>query len=614
MSDFWFTAEKNKLHSAVKDTVDAIRQDQDGQRDDYLRYSSLYRDREVSGFKPGEWNLLSGRNLSVGDTVSWNVVRAVVDTLVSKITLEKPSIRFQTMNGPEVLQRKARLLEQFSLGALRDTKAWSHARTALKHAVIYGTGAVKVWASEGRPQMRAVHPDRLVIDDNAALDSPPLSMFHTEFMSRSRLLQLFPKAKSSIGMSDSQSVMSRSGMNFRDLVEVVEAWRLPTAGNPGRHSIIASGGTLWDEPYSRASFPFAFIRFGEDLQGFHGISLVEQIEGCQREINRTLDKIRGNLEHLAVAFIFKDRNSQINDVDLQDNEYFKIIEGLSPPTVITPPVIHPQVIQYLESMWARAFELSGISQLNATSSNPALPRLDSASALRFFQDIQTERFAEVAGQYNEMIERLTMLLLQAGKELQGKYRAKGIAKDFIRMIDWSDVSLDDDQFHLSVSTISGLPRHPSGRRAEVQELAKAGLISREQALQLLDWPDLEKFNKLANAAIEDLENTFEHILSTGEYIAPLPFQNLQMGVQMGTSYYLRARMDGADEANLSLVARWLQEASDLLTPPQPDSPELPAAPVPSGGGGLEGLPADPFAAQALAQAAATLPGNGNPVA
>lgn len=615
---FWFKAKKNDLANAVNDTVAGIQAEQNGLYEDYLRYSSLYRDREISGFKPGEWNAISGQELFVGDRISWNVVRAVVDSLVAEITVEKPSIRFQTTKGPETLQRQARLLEQFSLGALRDVQAWTVLKRMLKNAIIYGTGIGKVWPQDGRVMARSIHPSRFIVDDNSAFDTEPLSKFEIYYISRPALLDIIERdsdlsnaekreRRVTIENTTTESMQpGNSGMRTRDLVKVIEAWREPINGMHGRHSIVTDFGVLHDDEQVSIRSPYTCMKFGEDLQGWHGISLVEQIEGCQREINRTLDKIRGNLEHLANAFVFADKNADISEIDTADNERYKVVRSLAPPQVITPPIANQQVFNYLNLMWSRAFELSGLSQLSATSSNPALPRLDSADALRSFQDIQTKRFSEVAIYYNNGVRELTELILRAGRQLKGKWAVKGLARGLVKRIEWDEVAAEESQYHMTVDTISGLPRDPAARLATVQSMIKSGMWTREEGLMNLAWPDVEKTNWLNTAPMEDLEDTMEHMLRTGEYMPPNKFQNHAMGMNMALSYATRARLDGVDPERVELLHRWMEETSaKYLNPeaPPPDALALPEDP-------LAGLPGDAAAAQQLAQAAATLPTNG----
>ncbi len=64
----------------------------------------------------------------------------------------------------------------------------------------------------------------------------------------------------------------------------------------------------------------------------------------------------------------------------------------TPPTYVPPQIIAPEVYQHLWALYAKAFEISGISQLNATGLKPS--GLNSGAAQRAYQDVQSERFLE----------------------------------------------------------------------------------------------------------------------------------------------------------------------------------------------------------------------------
>lgn len=606
---YWFEGKKGEAATSIFETVDAIQDEQAGMRERYVASSSLYLDRDITGFKPGEFSHV-GYDAFLNDEMTFNVVRSVVDTLVSKLTVEKPSFKYLTSNGTEILQSNARKFEKILIGEVEQNRLHAKSRRALKNMAICGNASMRIWMHEsGKVCVRPVHPAHVTIDSNAAIDGEPMSRFEDCYVSRHSLIAAFPDKKDIIKSATTEEITGTSNSSqFRSLVKVREAWRKTEGKLQGRYVIAIDSGTLLDEDYDDDFFPYADMVYIDGFLGWHGIGLVENIAGIQRELNGVLDKVKGQHEIFGNAFLYKPRDANINDVDINNNARYKIIEGTQPPTIILPAPFSQQDIQYIQMLRQAAFDFAGIGEFSATSSNPAFPRLESAKALRFEQDRVTERFSETANSYNEMMKRAGQLIMLYKGRQKGKWQETGQARKLLESVDWSLLDGDGSKYHLTVSTISALPRHPSGRIAEVTEMAKSGLITREQALQLFDLPDLEKFNRLTNASIEDLETTFEYMLTEGEYVPPLPFQDLSTGLKLGTSYWLRSRMDGVDEEKLDLVARWLQEASDMLSPPPEEPPPgaAPAMPV-QPQDALAGLPADPMAAQMLGQAAATLP-------
>jgi len=601
---YWHKAEEGSVCNDLISTVDSIITEQEGRTTDNIRFASLYKAKKVKGFEPGDW-FVSHINIETGEMfwpITYNVIKSATDTVVSKITMNKPKPRFLTEEGSEQQQQRARDLEKFVDGILYNTDAHARATDALRDACIYGIGILKVFEIDGVIKIEKVHPSRIVVDDNSALNGEPRSMFQKEFVSREALISMFPEHEQII-----RGAKLFTGNHFsasRDMIEVYEAWHLSCGETKGRHVICIESGILLDEEWDEEAFPFVVIRWSKDVMGWHGVGLAEELEGIQREINNLLSKVRDNMHLLSVPYILKPRGSDISDDQLLSNEMARMIEysGNIPPRIEVPPAVNPQIFQQLETLYRRAFEVAGVSQLSATSTKPA--GIESGVALRTLQDVESQRFSTVSRAFEDMFVGLAKKIMgcarrleESGEELSIKYDGKS----FVERIKWSDVKMDEEQFILKVYPASSLPNTPAGKLETVIDMMKAGLIGPDIAGNLLDFPDLEKYNSLMNSAMDDIEATMEHMLAKGEYVEPLPYQNLALGIKLGTHYYLRAKLRGESAERLDLVLRWLSEANDLLNPPPPETemtmpggaealgPTLPGREVPSPLAGVPGI-------------------------
>ena len=125
-------------------------------------------------------------------------------------------------------------------------------------------------------------------------------------------------------------------------------------------------------------------------------------------------------------------------------------------------------------------------------------------------------------------------------------------------------------------------------------MAQAGLIDKAETRSLLDFPDIEQFNRLATAQIDEAEMLVEQILEKGIYYPPEPFSNLELHLKYFQSAYTRARTDNVSEDRLELMRLYMQECMALLQPPAP--PVAPAAGgTPMAGGALPEEPLTPTA-------------------
>jgi hypothetical protein len=544
--------------------------------DDLKRAASLYRDRPIVDFWPGQWRNELGWQLDI--PLSYNVVRSCVDTLQSKLAIHRPMPKFLTSNALQETQDKAKMMEKFTIGILLARNGWEIAARALRDALLYGTGVLKVFSKGKKIVIEHVHVSRIVVDEQACLNGVCNEIHQHEMVSLDHLRKMWPKADLSGSKPISHGV---SGLWTRDMVDVFETWRLPEDKTPGRHAICAEGTTLFVEEWKSERFPFAIMRHQDPLLGWYGSGVADIIEGIQIEINTLLERIRQNMGLLAIPYVLKHISSSIVDEQLLSNETARMVEwdGTIKPEVVTPPAMNPQVFEQLETLVRRAFEMVGISQLSAGAQKPT--GLSSGVALRTFHDIETQRFSQLAHQWEHLFVDISKLVVDAAKH--SKERVRWIGPTGYEELSLSDVEASVDEFEIQVLPSSNLPQTPAGRLERVIEMAQAGMVDQREARRLLGMPDLEKADRLANAHMDDIDRTMEHMLRTGEYLPPLPMQDMAYGLKMCGSYWLRAKMDGEKESKLDLLARWMAEASDMIRPELQTTPNIPIGPsMPAG--------------------------------
>lgn len=250
-----------------------------------------------------------------------------------------------------------------------------------------------------------------------------------------------------------------------------------------------------------------------------------------------------------------------------------------------PQTVSGEVFSHLDRLYNRAYEISGISQLSATSLKPA--GLESGVALREYSDIETERFVIVGQAYESAFLEIARQMIDLAKDAseQGKtYEVISYGDKEIEKIKWSDINLREDQYRMKVYPASLLPTTPAARLQTVIEMSQAGLIDKAETRSLLDFPDIEQYNKLATAPLDEAEMLVEEILEKGKYHPPEPFSNLQLHLQFFQRAYIEAKINGAPEDRLDLMRRYMQECFKLLQPPAPPVAAMPGEPTPVVGG------------------------------
>lgn len=583
----WWLQDESELYKTVYSYVKVLDQSQVYRQDDNFRHMRLYGN--VESFSLRNFNFFRAeQSYSTQNRVTLNVIQSMVDTVVSKITKNKPRPTFLTEGGDWSLQRKAKKLTQFVDGQFVATDFYQLAALAFQDSCIFGSGAVKIFKDGLDLKAERVFIDEIIVDDAESLYGQPRQMHQRKWIHKDILKEMFPDKVVQIDMAGSNE-FSTYGSNMYDrktnMMLVLESWHLPSdkTGKDGKHTICIPSCCLFTEPYEKSYFPFVFWRWNLRPLGFFGQGLAEQLSGIQLEINKILRTIQVSMHLVSVPKIFVEASSKIVSSHL-NNKVGGIIKYVGqPPTPGQLGSIPPELFAHLDRLYSRAFEIAGVSQLSAAAAKPA--GLNSGKALREYNDLESERFMAVAQRYEKTFLDAAKIFIDLAKDIQaegGDYSVKVKGNKFLETIKWSQVALDEDMYLMQCFPTSALSNTPAGRLQDIQELLQAGFISKEDGMKLLDFPDLQRFYNFNNAGIEDIERAIELIIDDGNYQTPEPYQNLSLGITKFQQAYLYYRANNAPEERLELLRRWIEDAAALLQKAQqaaqPPAPEMPPAP------------------------------------
>jgi len=558
-----------------------------------LRYVRLYGNSEYGGYTPFSHN-------QVVDTarVTMNVIKAVCDTAVSRLSRQRPRPRFLTHGGNWSLQRRARLLEQFTDQAFYQGGLYQLAPKVLLDAAVLGTGCLKIYRKGSEVQFERVFPGELFVDPVDGFYGSPRNFYQRKFIDRQVLLRLFPNHAAEIRQaSRTTDNIDFGNTTLVDQIEVLEAWHLPSGegATDGRHVICISNATLVDEQWDKGSFPFVFVRWTDPMLGFWGEGVACDIQGMQVEINKLLMKIQRAFHLMSVPRIYVENGSKIRK-SFFNNEIGTIIPYTGqPPVQMTPPSLNREIFDHLERLYNRSFEIAGISQMAATSMKPA--GLNSGAALREYQDVESLRFTTVSRQYEELFVEAARQVVGLGKDIYSEDNRHSVvvAKDSktIDVVDWEAVDMDADSYVLKVHPSSSLPVTPSGRLAFVEQMIALGLVGPEEAKDLLDFPDLEAKLSLDRAASTLIDRNVELMLDEGVYTPPEPYQDHQLALKKVTAALMKAEQNNVEPERLSLMREYLAQthlmmeqarqqalanAQGMMMPGAPPAPGMGGAP------------------------------------
>lgn len=582
---FWWQEEEDRAHEAIFEYVKALEESQKSIHEQNLRHARLYSNTDLAGLG---WTL-SNRDHSTKPLgrVTENVIQSVIDTATSMIAKNRPKATFLTDGADFSTQRKAKQLDKFIGGQFQKTDIYKKAPGLFRDAAIFGTGALRIFDDDSEIGLERALIDDVLVDELECRACLPQQLHHRKFVHREMVKALYPEYRDVIDMVN---VRGNVWTSYRrvpsEKIPVIESWHLPSGrkAGDGRYAVSVEGKTLVWEKYEKSYFPYIFYRWSEPLIGFYGQGLAEQLAGIQLRINKINRFIEAAQDLIAVPRIFVDIASRTLKAQITNEIGAVIPYRGKPPTFLTPTAVGAEIYQYKERLKASAFEFAGISQLSAQAKKPG--GLESAVALREYNDIETQRFAIQAQAYEEVFLETARQMVALGKEIYGRkneFISVFQGRNFIEKIDWSEVDLDEDCYRMDIEASSIMSRTPAGRLQSVIEMSQSGLIDMDEGRRLLDHPDLGRTMSIANAAIDDIEATIEE-LSAGKFNPPEPFQPLAMGMERVQMAYLRIRREGAPEEIKEGFRRWIEMAKHLLEPPAPPmgSGQPAAAPSPPG--------------------------------
>lgn len=583
----WWTAEEKQQHEGVMAQVKALRSANSELHEENKLYASLYGAAELLGL-----GLQTFKTNKASQRVTYNVIRSMCDTANAKTAKNKPRPMFLTTGGDYKMQRRARDLGKFVAGVFHAGKIYEVGKQVQLDSAAVPLGVMKVYVDEGRFVFERIFCDELEWDEDEARYGAPRSLFQCKFISREVLKAKYPKSAKLIDAAKPETELWRRSAkaDATDQLLVVEAWHLPSGAKAtdGRHVIACDGVTLHSESYERTCFPFVFLRWRPKMLGFRGNCISERQMTRQAAINKLLQRIQKAMEVMGTPWVFVEEGSKVVSSHLTNEIGVEIRYVGTPPIRDTSPPMNGEVLMWLQSQVQAAFEEEGISMLSAQSKKPE--GLDSGKAIREYNDIESERFVLQGQDYEQFYMQAAEHVVELAKSEYARNKNLAVnvpGRKFIERIKWADVDMEKDQYEMQVFPTSFLPSTPAGKFQTVQEMVAAGMLTREQGMSLLDFPDLEAVNALINAPIEDIKAMIEDMLEDGKYAPPEPFQNLDLGISMCQSAYLKAKRDGVPEDRLELLRLWMEDAKAAIVASQPPPP-MPAPMAPP-------MPVDPLA-------------------
>lgn len=567
----WWTQPEGEKHTDLFRLVEHCEaRYETSRRSDALLHMAMYGDRHA----------LDGLPLN-GETpqrLRFNLTKAVIDTVQSEIAAMRPRATILTTAGDWGQKRRAQAMEMAVAGEYDACNVYPQAANGFLDTAKTGFSGFHVYQSGWRPKVELLPVGSIVVDPVEAMHGDPKSIYRVAIVPRYEVLgrwgktDAMRKAIEAAPQAETKHWFPWLPTDTQvDPILVIGGHRAPDPDdwrNPGQGAcvIAVETATLVDSDWSRP-LPYAFHRYDQEAGSFFGKGIAANLLGLQIELNETLLKIQDCIE-LAVPRTWIPAGAQV-DVEQIDDIPGAFLEyaGAQVPTTELANTVPPQLLEHAETIIRRGFEQEGVSMMAAMSRKPS--GLDSGAALREYNDKGSKRFIIHSQAYEKWVAVDTAELVIDEKRaiaqdpksepapiVAKSRRGRGMG---LRKIDWSEASLEDGSYQMQVYPSSSLPSEPSGRTAMVQEWMGAGLIGREAAMQLMDFPDVDAFASLELAPYEYTLWHCEEMLDGNGYVPPSPLQEPTLSIKLTRQTLMRAEMDGAPESLTEHLYRYIDD-------------------------------------------------------
>ena len=239
-----------------------------------------------------------------------------------------------------------------------------------------------------------------------------------------------------------------------------------------------------------SGYPIVNVYYNEPINNGKTVSIVDELEGIQTQIDLINSKIAATSQLTPANLVFIDEQSGLKSSDVNNKDCQIYPVGIqpgntaNPVNVVTPVPFDPSWSAMLDFYINKAYDMIGISQLSAQSRKPS--GLDSGVALQTMEDIESDRFEvqvnHFINAYIDVTRKLIEIIPEDFEILPAdKYQST---------MTWASLKEQNNLYKVQYSAATALSKDPAERAKQIIQMSQIGLITPSKAAELMDMPDL----------------------------------------------------------------------------------------------------------------------------
>lgn len=456
-----------------------------------LNYFQEFND-SIWGYK-----FLNIQDIDLAQSPKINVIKSVIDSLVSKISNQKVRPYFTPVNGLYSTRAIVKQAQQFFDIIYDKEHVHEKITQAFRNSCIFNIGYV------------FFNPFTMGIE---APGSWQVSVLNTEKGYGVPTKALIEYKHFPVTQLDRYGIKGKytsEYVNFKIYFDTIE------------HEMIAYINQVeaLKKTYKSDRIPLVPVYHNKPVFGTRTISIVDELDGIQQNIDLLNCKISAAMQLTPANTTYVEAGSSLQPGDISNktgNVYsVKMGPGHTqlPVVNVTPAPFDPMWMNCLDSYVKQAYEIVGISQLSAQSKKPS--EIESGVALQTLSDIESDRFQVQVNQYVNAFVDLADLIIDVMAD--GSILPKSV--DTSRYT-WEDIRKQKELFKIQFSAMSILSKDPSTKLQQIMQLSQVGLITTDKIAQFLDSPDLEDAYGEASSITDAVEACIENAINDDNYEIP----------------------------------------------------------------------------------------------
>ena len=472
------------------------------------------------------------------DPANFNVIKSVIDAIVSKIYNQKVLPHFDPVNGYWETNRIANEIEQY-FQLLYDNENINKKMSAVfKMSCIFGRG--HIFVDEFNEIITPLCPHCVAFlnsETRYGKQKPQRCLIRYNNMPVENL--------TAYGIKKPSDVIS---VNFSWYIDVEEQTQVFFIDNE----------KVKELPYTHSCLPILTNYYNEPLFGMNTVSIVKELDGIQNQIDLLSSKLSAASELTPANQVFVLEGSSLQPKDISNltgmRYALKMPPGTSTPPVvsITPPPYDTEWKNWLGFLIEKAYAQIGISELSATGKKQA--GLNSGISMQTFEDIESDRFETQLTHYINSFVELAKLLIEILDD------DKDILPQSINnsSLKWKDVKKQSNLLKIQYTAISKQSKDPVENIKTIMNMAQTGGIPVYKLARSMNNPDLIEATNSAAANYDAIQQVIARAIEKEEYDIPEFVNHDELGKEITTTEQKLYSSLSGDKQNDKLVEQSLQ--------------------------------------------------------